>query len=124
MDKVDPYQSQCRGTYEPHKVMMVDPNNGDEQVAHRIADGRGPQRPRAENAGCSGALSSSTMMVTITAKTPSENAVSRSAVIFSSCIARWPFDSNEILCVLRIVDPRTNWYQAFTGSAGNDTGSW
>src|SRR6266446_6940370 len=47
---------------------------------------------RAESAGSSGALSSRTMMVTITAKTASENAVSRSAVVFSSRIARWPFD--------------------------------
>jgi hypothetical protein len=36
MDKVDPYQSQRRRTYEPHEVMVVYPNNGDEQVAHRI----------------------------------------------------------------------------------------
>jgi hypothetical protein len=33
------------------------------------------------------------------ANTASENAVSRFAVIFSSRKARWPFDSNEILCV-------------------------
>jgi hypothetical protein len=26
---------------------MVDPNNGDEQVAYRIADGRVPQRPES-----------------------------------------------------------------------------
>ena len=44
MGKVDPYQSQRWRTYEPHKVMMVDPNNGDEEVAYRIADGRVPQR--------------------------------------------------------------------------------
>jgi hypothetical protein len=45
MDEVNPYQSQRRRTYEPHEVMVVDPNNGDEQVTHHIADGRGPQRP-------------------------------------------------------------------------------
>src|SRR5215467_14760152 len=47
---------------------------------------------RAANAGCSGALSSSTMTVTITAKTASENAASRCAVIFSSCTARSPVE--------------------------------
>ena len=30
MEEVDPYQSQRRRTYEPHKVMVVYPNNGDE----------------------------------------------------------------------------------------------
>ena len=44
MDEVDPNQSQRRGTYEPPQVMVVYPNNSDERVAHRIADGRGPQR--------------------------------------------------------------------------------
>jgi hypothetical protein len=47
MDEVAPYQSERRSTDEPHKVMVIDPNNGDEQVAHRIADGRGPQRPES-----------------------------------------------------------------------------
>lgn len=42
MDEVDPYQSERRSTDKPHKIMVVDPNNGDEQVAHRIADGGGP----------------------------------------------------------------------------------
>src|SRR5215831_270675 len=37
----------------------------------------------AENTGEAGALSSSTMTVTITANTPSVNAVTRSAVMFS-----------------------------------------
>jgi hypothetical protein len=45
MDEVDPHQSQRRRAHEPHKVMLVDPDNDDEQIAHRIADGRGPQRP-------------------------------------------------------------------------------
>jgi hypothetical protein len=31
--------------------MVVDPNNGDEQVAHRIADGLGHRGQRADNAG-------------------------------------------------------------------------
>src|SRR5436190_4487507 len=47
MGEVDPDQSQRRRTDEPHQVMVVDPNDGDEQVAHRIADGRGPQRPES-----------------------------------------------------------------------------
>jgi hypothetical protein len=46
MDEVDPYQSQGRWTHEPHKVMVVYPNDGDEQVTHPIADGRGPQRQK------------------------------------------------------------------------------
>lgn len=45
MSEVDPYQSQSWLTDEPHQVMMIDPNYRDEQEAHRIADGRGPQRP-------------------------------------------------------------------------------
>jgi len=44
MDEVDPYQSQRRRTYEPPKVVVVYPNNGDEQIAHHIADDRRPQR--------------------------------------------------------------------------------
>jgi hypothetical protein len=45
MREVDPHQSESRRTYEPHEVMVVYPNNRDEQIAHHIADGRGPQRP-------------------------------------------------------------------------------
>ena len=47
----------------------------------------GHKGQRAENAACSGALSSSTITVTITAKTASEYAASRCAVSFSSCLA-------------------------------------
>src|SRR5438132_1881119 len=47
MSEVDPYQSQrWRTRDEPHEVVVVDPNDGDEQVAHGIADDRGPQRDR------------------------------------------------------------------------------
>src|SRR5216683_1128715 len=48
----------------------------------------GHRGQRAENAASSGALSSSTIMVTITANTASENEISRSAVIVSSRMAR------------------------------------
>jgi hypothetical protein len=48
----------------------------------------GHRAQSAENAGSSGALSSSTMMVTITAKAASEYAATRSGVGFSSRIAR------------------------------------
>ena len=45
MDKVDPYQSQARGTYELPEIMVVYPNDSDEKVARRIADSGGPERP-------------------------------------------------------------------------------
>ncbi len=32
MHEVDPYQSRCRRAYELHKVIVVDPNDGDEQI--------------------------------------------------------------------------------------------
>jgi hypothetical protein len=86
MDEIDPYQSERWRTHQPPKIVMVDPYDGDEEVTHRIADGGGPQGQRSENAACSGALSSSTMMVTITAKTASEYAANRSAVSFFSGI--------------------------------------
>ena len=85
MDEVDPYQSQRRRTYEPHKVMVVYPNNGDEQVAHRIADGRGPQRPESRECWL---IWCPQLQYHDGAKTASENAASRSAVVFSSRIAR------------------------------------
>jgi hypothetical protein len=47
MDEVDPYQSQHRRTYEPPKVVVVYPNNGDEQIAHHIADDPRPRRPES-----------------------------------------------------------------------------
>src|SRR5436853_4972642 len=47
----------------------------------------GHRGQRAENVGSSGALSSSTMTVTITANTASENVATRSAVSFSSSMA-------------------------------------
>src|SRR5262245_4242440 len=47
MNEVDPDQPQRRSTHKPHQVVMVDPDDGDEQVAHRIADGGGPQRPES-----------------------------------------------------------------------------
>jgi len=66
-------------------------------------DGRGHSGHRAENAGWSGALSSSTMMVTITAKTASEYAASRCAVT-SSPIVRAP-STNELLRVSSLSRP-------------------
>jgi hypothetical protein len=45
MNEVDPHQSQRRSTYEPHEVMMINPNDRYEEITHRIADGGGPQRP-------------------------------------------------------------------------------
>src|SRR5262245_44844068 len=45
MDEVNPYQSQRRTTYEPHQVIVVYPNDGNEQVAYGVTDGRWPQRP-------------------------------------------------------------------------------
>jgi hypothetical protein len=45
MDEVDPHQSQGRSSYEPHEVMMIDPNDRYEELTHGIADGGGPQRP-------------------------------------------------------------------------------
>jgi hypothetical protein len=53
MDEVDPDQSQRRRTDEPHQVVVICPDDGDEQVAHRMADGRGQRGQRAENAGSS-----------------------------------------------------------------------
>lgn len=87
MNEVDPYQSQRRSAHKPHKVMMVYPNNGDEELRRRIADGRrpeGPESPECRAIWCS--PSSSTMIVTMTAKMASESAASRCAAIFSSRI--------------------------------------
>jgi len=39
---VDSYHPQHRRRYEPRKVMVVYPDNGNGQVAHHIANGRGP----------------------------------------------------------------------------------
>ncbi|HKT46301.1 MAG TPA: hypothetical protein VJP87_02155 [Candidatus Acidoferrales bacterium] len=64
---------------------MIDPDDGDEEIAYDVADRRRPRGPSAEKDASSGAFSSSTMMVTITAKTASEKAASRSALIFSCC---------------------------------------
>lgn len=42
--EVDPDQSQCWRTCEPKQVMVVHPNDGNEEIAHNIADDRRPKR--------------------------------------------------------------------------------
>lgn len=82
MNEVDPDQSECRSAYEAHQVMMINPNNHDEKVARRIAQRRGPQRPDRPERRLLRRLE-------FPAKTASENAVSRSAVIRSSRMAAY-----------------------------------
>jgi hypothetical protein len=54
MDEVHPDQSQPRWTHEPHEIVVVDPDNGEEEVTHRIADGCGPQRPESRECRLTG----------------------------------------------------------------------
>src|SRR5262245_23530640 len=44
MDEVQPDQARRRMPYETQQMMMIDPDDRDEQIAHRIADRGRPQR--------------------------------------------------------------------------------
>jgi hypothetical protein len=85
--EVDPDQAGRWKADEVQQVVVIYPNDRDEQVAHNIADYCGPERKDRRKVGSSGALSSSTMMVMITAITASENEPKRSIVVLCSCIA-------------------------------------
>ena len=42
MNEVNPYQFQAGGADVAHQIMVVDPDNGDEQITYYVADDYGP----------------------------------------------------------------------------------
>jgi hypothetical protein len=73
-----------------HEMVLIGPNDGDEKVAHRIAEPRWPEREkRLEGRNLRGPQFQSTVMRT--AKTPSEKTLNRSGVLLPRGTAVIPF---------------------------------
>ena len=78
MSEVSPDQSGRRRAGIVQKMVMVHPDDGDEEIADRVADDRRPEFNRASRLGACGGRRSRARIVITTAKTASERAFRRS----------------------------------------------
>src|SRR6516162_11774165 len=83
MREVEPHEMSRGLGGIAHEMMVIGPNEGDKQIAHRITEPCWPERQqRFEGRKLRGTqIKTSTVMRT--AKTPSENALSRSVVLLA-----------------------------------------
>src|SRR5262245_32945721 len=86
MREIEPQQTRVRLRRVAHEIVVIAPNNGDEKIAHRVAQPCGPKRQECLERGNLRWTQSKTSTVIRTANTPSENALNRSGVALWSTI--------------------------------------
>ena len=87
MIEIEPQQPMRGLSGVAHQIVMIDPDDGDEEIAHGIAEPCGPEEQERLKVGCTGGFNSSTSTVMRTANTPSDNALSRSGVALHSMLS-------------------------------------
>src|SRR5882762_868687 len=80
MGESEPHQAGRRRRRVAHEMMVMSPDNCDENVADCVLSQVGQSNRSALKVGSSGGRRSKTKTVIRTAKTPSENALNRSGV--------------------------------------------
>src|SRR6267143_909233 len=119
MGESEPHQAGRRRRRVAHEMMVMSPDNCDENVADCVLSQVGQSNRSALKVGSSGGRRSKTKTVIRTAKTPSENALNRSgvavrstAVSFTVCYRR--FGGREFM--VPTISVRTPTIGVYAGS--------